>query len=86
MAELKPSKMPRDTALLHHQPGKVGRPGQYVGTLKVSRDVAKAAAAGSMWVTVRKRKGTAAGVTVLELSVATKWSDREVANPEDNEP
>jgi hypothetical protein len=72
----------RDVALLHHQPGKDGGPGQYVGTLKVSRDVA----AGSMWATVRKRKGTATGVTVLELSVATKWSDREVANPEDNEP
>jgi hypothetical protein len=52
----------------------------------VSRDVAKAAAAGSAWVAVRKRKGTAAGITVLELSVAAKWSDREVANPEDNEP
>jgi hypothetical protein len=52
MAELKPGKMPRDTALLHHQSGRDGRAGQYVG---------------SMCVTLGKRKGTAPGVTVLEL-------------------
>ena len=59
----------RDVALLHHQPGKAGHPGEYVGTLKVSSAVARAAAAGSLWLTVNRRPGTKADVVVLELKV-----------------
>jgi hypothetical protein len=65
--------MKRDSALLWRQEAKAGRPGAYIGVLKLSHAMAKIAAGQGIWITVTKHTGTA---PVLEVSVAPKWSER----------
>jgi hypothetical protein len=53
--ELRAGKLPRNTALLYRKPGKHGRPSEYIGVLKLSREVAKVAAGAGLWITVLRR-------------------------------
>jgi hypothetical protein len=67
--------MPRDAALLWHQPGKDGRAGRYIGILKLSSEGARAATGRGIWIAVSRRTGTTPDVAVLELATASTWSE-----------
>jgi hypothetical protein len=70
--ELRAGKLPRNTALLYRRPGQDDRPTEYVGVLKLSSPIAKVAAGAGLWITVRKREGTAPDTVVLALTAAAK--------------
>jgi hypothetical protein len=67
--ELRDGKLPRNTALLYRKPGKDERPSEYIGVLKLSREVARwppAPAPGSPSRDARKRRPTPSSSRQME--------------------